>query len=323
MQMSGTVSSKSPPEHGSLEYDTPRSNPYMKQCLDTIPDTSGEGEGTKATTESRGNKEPVYAAPDEMNVFNNEAYATTRSLALKTEANIYSTMDALEKNADASSIQTNWKTNKKGLTYKRVPCYLISTFLLFISIGLASAALAIVLLRPDTTQSCNCMPNVETFNMLGTFQDRLDETSRELERSRQENRMLASLVAELSENTSALLAPLVAPTAESTASPSANVTQVLHNCTARVETQCRVRPGQRECQTPCVPETEPDSIATNFQCIRLESEEPNPLIGIIDVTGGEVLCLCYVIEINDNGPQRHPVDCALRATRCSLANLQA
>lgn len=314
--MSDIVSSKSPPEHGSLEYDTPRSNPYIKPRLDMVPENSEETKEPVYAAESRGNKEPVYAAPDEMNVFNNMAYA---SLTLQAEANVYSTMDALQKNADAASIHTNRKTDKKGLAYQRILCYLIFTLLLFISTGLASAALAMVLLHPDPTQNCNCMLNVETLNMLGTFQNRLDETSRKLERSRQETRKLASLVAELSENTSTLLAPPVAPTA---ASLSTNVTQVLHNCTTKVETQCRVSLEQRECQTSCVPEMEPGSVATNFQCIRLESEEPNPLIGMIDVTGGEVLCLCYVIEINDNGPQRHPVDCALRATRCTLANLQ-
>lgn len=314
--VSRNLSSSSALELGPPEYDIPRSNPYTKGSLSTLGEMSG-GERKERMEPEYAAPGPEYAAPDEMNVFNNMAYVTNGTLAQQAEDNIYSTVNAPPKNK-ATPMQEILKTNKKK-THQKVLCSLIYALPLFLSIGLASAALVVVLL---STQGCNCTPTVESLNTLSTFRDRLDKTSRELEQSRQETRMLATLVAELSENTSTLLAPLVAAADESMGLPTTNITRVPHNCTTRVETQCRVQPGQRECQTPCVHETEPGTVTVNLQCIRLESEEPNPLIGMLDVTGGEALCLCYVVQVNDNGPQTHPVDCALRATRCSVTNLQ-
>ena len=366
--MSDTVGPNDLRQKKPTEYDTPQSNPYTALHLSTIAERSGEGKGGKreqeyaaATAgEKTGHMDPVYAAPDEMNVFNNTAYSApdemnvfnntaygaAGSLSPQTEPNIYTTMDILQKNSDQVSAQTSWKADKKSfITYHRVFFCTIYTVTLFVSIGLASAALFMVALQNDTTrQSCNCMQNTETLNMLDTFQDQLDQTSRALERSQRETRVLAAAVAELSENTSVLLAPAttvartvvptvvptVDPTVDTTAPPSTdatpppstNITRVPHNCTTKEEATCRITPGQRECQTPCVPEIQQGSLAINFQCIRLESEEPNPLIGLLDVTNGEAICLCYLVDINDNGPSTHTVDCVLRVTRCALVDLQ-
>lgn len=360
----------SPCEKKSMEYDTPRSNPYTALNLSTMVERSREGKGGKPQAEytavtAAEKTDPIYAAPDEMSVFNNTAYGATGSLSLQTEPNIYTTMDGLKKNGDEVSVQTSIKVDKRGLTYHRALFCTICTVLLFLSVGLASAALVMVVLRSDPTQSCNCVQNTETLNLLNTFQDQLDRTSRALERSQEETRMLASAVAELSENASALSVPattaptaapttptvpntaapttptvantaapmtptvpntaaLTTPTVEGTGPPSTNITRVLHNCTTREEATCHIQPGQRACQTPCVSEVQQGSVAINFQCTRLESAEPNPLIGILDVTGGEAICLCYLVDINGNGngQSTHGVDCALRVTRCTLVDLQ-
>jgi hypothetical protein len=304
-----------------MEYDIPPSNPYTVSQHGAITVVSGEGKEPEYTTADvrPAGREPVYAAPDEMNVFTNSAYGTTRIPSW--QANIYSSMDIPQKKSDAISTQTNRKTENEGRAYQKILCCAICMLSFFISIGLASATLAVVLLpRSNTPQSCNCTQNIETQNMLGNFQARLDQTSRELEDSRQETIKLASLVTELSFNTSALLAPLIAPTVETIDAPGTNITNILHNCTTTVESQCLILPGQKQCVTDCAPEREAGSVAINFQCTRLQTEEPNPLIATLDVKDGEAVCLCYVAQINNIGQQSHPVECALRVTRCTLTN---
>lgn len=297
----------------SWEYDTSHTNPYIKRSLGTI---MGEQSDTK---------EPEYAAPDEMSVFNNKAYGTNRTFVPPAE-NIYSAPEAPNLRQKHAEIGQTMLHHGEA-TRQRVLCSIICALVLFISFSLASIALIMVLLPSTITttpQSCNCTQTVDSLNMLASFEERLNETSSRLKESQRETRMLASLVAELSENTSSLLAPLVPPMDEVTGSLSINVTKVPHKCTTQVETRCRVQRGQRQCQTPCIHETVAGSVAINFQCIREESAEPNPLIGILDITGGEALCLCYLVQFNSNNPQAtHPVDCALRVTRCQLADLQA
>lgn len=282
-------------------YDTPRCNTYM-----TTAKRAGDLE------------EPEYAYLDEvkeLKVSNNVAYAA--SITLRAQ-NVYSTPDEpLKQEEDEIAEKAR---SKRGLSYRNTLCSLLCGLFVLVSLGLASSALAIALWSFGTTErecDCSAMESHVTFR-LNSFEQTLQETAQKLAQSREEVRMLSELVAEYYQNATALRTP---EKQDEGVSPSTNITRVVHDCNTSVESVCTVDPIVGTCQTPCVPEkTQPLSIATNFQCIRLESDEQNPLVGVLDVAGGEVLCLCYVLSID--GLQRtHPVDCALRVTRCSLANI--
>ena len=78
-----------------------------------------------------------------------------------------------------------------------------------------------------------------------------------------------------------------------------------------------VLPTVGQCATTNVAETQPGSMAVDFQCIRMESAEQNPLVATLDVANEGVICLCYVVE-TEGRERTDAVVCGLRVTRCSI-----
>ena len=286
-----------------LPYDTPRCNIMM-------------------TVKRAGNPDdPVYAYPDmvradELKIRDNVAYAT--SITAQAQ-NVYSTPDKPLKE-DEIAERARSKRYTRSSPYRNALCNLLCCLSMLVSLGLASSALAMALWSFGTTeQECDCVPMEShiTFR-LDSLEETLQETAQELARSKEEVKMLSALVVEYYRNTTAAL---TTPEKQGVGmSSSTNITRVVHDCNTSVEAVCTIDPVVGTCQTKCVPETQPDSITTNLQCTRLESDEQNPMIGVLDVADEQVLCLCYVLSL-DGLARTHPVDCALRVTRCSLANI--
>lgn len=296
--MSGAVFNSS--HSGIMEYDTPKSRT------------------AKVAEEKRGTEEPFYAIPDEMNVKNNTAYVASGNFTLQpANANIYSMPETTERKKEIMQPERNRIVHCRGAL-----CVLITALSVLLAIALAVTALTMVFLASNTGYGCNCtFEGSQITNRLAFIEHRLNLTDKGLEQSLDAFEMLSVHVTELAENTSTLLSPVSGTEMSSIPPPSVNVTDLLHNCTSRIEAQCTVLPSQGKCQTPCTSEEMPGFVAVNFLCIRLESDEQNPLIGVLDVTGGEALCLCYVQQF-DGQRRTHAVDCALRVTRCSVRNLQ-
>ncbi len=340
--------------NAAAQYDVPRSNPYMALSLCTTNKRSPEERNRldlanlrSPDDEREPQEEPQYASPDEMKVISNKAYAANgRSLAQQSgnfteqvaETNYYTLADDTPLKADTlvPRRQPRDETNQQ-LCCPKALCFAICTIAFFLAIGLSGASLTIVLLSstaspssPPPQQPCSCLPSQQQDNpqlttSLLAIERRLNQTNEAIEQGKLNVRTLTRLVTEISENTSMLLlaAAVTDPptTAEmTTAMPPRNVTGVLHNCTTSVEANCTVPLMLGVCTTECVSEFKDNTVAINYQCIRLESLEQNPLIGILDVAGGDAFCFCYVVEVQ--GRRRtHLVDCGLRVTRCALADL--
>lgn len=273
--------------------------------------------------------EPVYAAPDEMNVRNNKAYDSSSTFTLQVppppipaQQNIYFTPGE-PPTATATKDEATEKGEKGGTPRccGKAFAIVVCAFLLLLAIGTGGTALAMELYTWDGNDmpTCGCAVSAQSEETAGEalrqVEGTLNQTRVELEQSVRELDNLSLRVAELSENVQNLTSLSLAPPP-----PGPGIGHLLQNCTTRTEAACTVDPEVGKCQTPCTNETQPGSVALNFQCLRLESPEQNPLIGVLDVTNGLALCLCYVLEF-DGLPRSSPVKCVLKVTRCSLVNL--
>lgn len=294
-----------------VEYNTPLSNIYNSPQSATYntPRSTADAKTMSLNSQDQG-MEPVYAAPDEMNIIGNKAYTATNTFTMQEvppEAHFYSVPgDAEEKEISETGEQSSTACCCKFLIV------LIYTLLLILAIGVGGTALTMVLYNSHFAQPCDCQQTLNTPQITDTLtliELRLNQTGRELAQSQNQVQMLSTRLAEFSNNITN--APVL---------PSQNISNVPYNCTTSIEAQCTVDPALGACVTPCTDENRPGSVAISFQCLRLESDEFNPLVGVLDVTNGLALCICYVIEVEGTS-RTHPVECVLKVTRCPLVDL--
>ena len=95
--------------------------------------------------------------------------------------------------------------------------------------------------------------------------------------------------------------------------------QALYNCSTRVEASCTVEADIGQCITDSVPVTCANSTFLHSDCVRVDSREQSPLVGVMDITAGQMMCLCYVVEIG-GVTRTHPTQCSLLVTRCLTVN---
>jgi len=93
----------------------------------------------------------------------------------------------------------------------------------------------------------------------------------------------------------------------------------LRNCSTTIEASCTVGVQVGRCITSRVPTTRENSIVVHSSCVRTNSNEQTPLVGVVDATDNQLECLCYVIEI-DGVRRSHPTRCNLLVTRCETQN---
>ena len=313
-------------------YDTPQSNSY-----DTPqPSVYAKIEASEMSLGVESHEvqpEPVYAAPDEMNVINNKAYGSTATLSAQTVQsgpNIYGVnVYSLPGESEAKEIvSTDQEERPRRNCCARFMLVLLCGFLLFLVIGLASAALALTLYHNYIKEPCECATtqDAQTTHALNRIEERLNQTSKALESSHRQVGTLAEQVSELTANQTEIrrLATQVAENishALTNGDSSRELSTVINNCTSTIEAQCTVYPAVGQCETtPLVQEHQPGSIAVSFQCLRQQTFESAPLVAVLDTTDGLATCICYVLEVN--GLHRaHPVECALKVTRCGTLDL--
>ena len=316
------------------DYDVPRSNPYLTLSLCTVTPPLRQGLHTvnamRASEERDTPLEPQYASPDEMKVVANRAYALNNGTPTPPshETHFYALPDEISlKTPTLPTAKHPGDGNEdRSLRCRMALCFAACTVAFLLAVGLAGSSLVLVLISQQTSppppqvaaplpqEPCSCDTS-QLSSAISGIEERLERTNLEAEQERDRVQILAELV----ENATSLLA--VEPPTREVIAPRQNVSGILHDCKSSIEANCTVPLDLGVCTTPCINEIVNDTLAVNFQCIRLESFEQNPMIGVLDITGGQAFCFCYVVEAH--GRRRtHLVDCALRVTRCSLAHVQ-
>ncbi len=310
-------------------YNVPRCNTY------TDADPGAEQDG--GYDQGRQYARVASIVVDEIPVQDNNAYGYTSRAKIdpEHEEELYAVPHC--NHEGATKKQTNG--SKPGTRGCCVTMGIISVlFIAALALAAASLALFLILNGYQTCSNYSCisrMPteihsdnssNSEAKHVLNLLQTELTETKRKVfilenkmreytQNQTQRNQMLDSRIT----NHTTLLHSLIrANTANESnyadISPSVNN---VFNCSTSVEASCTVEASVGQCLTPRVAVTHNNSVLMSSDCVRTDSNEPNPLVGVLDVTDGLLECLCYVIEINDI-PTSNPTQCSLVVTRCKI-----
>ena len=262
--------------------------------------------------------EPEYTYPDDnltITTISNEAYGMT-------------VMPPVEPARELTISKQETVSDQAKCGSKSLIMQIITLLLGLLAVALAASALhrseACDCVSPvvDSTQTeemiADALNNVEarlnqTNLELKHFEARLNQTNLELEQSQEQVRMLSAQVAQLSENVTQALDPAPVPT-----QPPLSL---LHNCTRTVEEQCTVSPVLGGCNTDDIIMVHNDSVVTSLQCVRAEeSDEFNPLIATLDITGNLAKCICSVLNSFEGVTRASPVTCGLQVTRCAITS---
>ena len=273
----------------------------------------------------------LYARVDSL-IAENEEIVTQDNNAYESS----STYKATKINVDnfPSCKNPNKKAKKRTGRMKRSQQCCKATcaalILLMAAVALAEASLALVLalqvLRPtnfytSTTQQKEhtSYPNSSTTATLKESEETRDQVVAALEMK------IANLNASQVQLQDQLLSRIIsiATAVQQLVSNETEITQPplaspgLRNCSTTVEASCTVGIAVGRCITARVPSVRNGSIVVHSSCTRTNSNEQNPLVGVLDVTDNQLECLCYVIEI-DGVRRRNPTLCNLLVTRCKI-----
>lgn len=277
-------------------------------------------------------------SPDAIQLRSNNAYVSTSGTFTLKEGNFYSSVQSKEKdsclqNKETLQQQDTYRTrhhHHRRRHYHHIHfCVGAAVFLSTVAMALGSTALAVIAhagwpqhqqtstaITTENAGYCNCSGEISS------IEERLNRTYHSLKASQSDidtlSLQLESLLAYVNASRESPTTTLPATTTPGQRMNSTG-TGFLHNCSTRLEARCTVEPDAGQCATTTVPRSIPDTVTTELQCVRTESPEQNPMLAMLDITGNEATCLCFVIEIYDM-ERNHPVECILRATRCSVAD---
>ena len=256
------------------------------------------------------NMEPEYAYPDDnltVTTRSNEAYGMTGVPPVEPDRKLEPATSKQE------NISDQVKYGSKSLILQII--MLLLGLLVILAVALAASAL-------HRSEVCDCVSNLSPVvdntqieemiaDALSSVEARLNQTNLELEQSQEQVRMLSAQVAQLSENVTQALDPAPVPT-----QPPLSL---LHTCNSTVEQECTVSPLLGNCITNEVVMVDNDTVVTSLQCVRAEeSDEFNPLIATLDITGNLGKCICSVLSGFEGVTRASPVTCGLQVTRCAL-----
>ena len=280
-------------------------------------------------------EDPNYvASPESIQISENASYVASGSYTLRELTNI----NSLPSNPLKTEKTTTVSKAERSGNCQRVILAICGVIALMMTAVIASTALCLIILAPSSNPACNCTNSYNT-NTMGNTTDSMLITDSMLTRFVTDSmltRFLDSLESKINQTNSKieasqnefemkhnrLLEKINAVSSSHLGSSwqgndSLLFTSLLQNCTSRIESQCTVEPSVGRCMTANVVEQQPGSIAVDFQCIRMESVEQNPLVATLDVANEGAICLCYVVE-TEGRERTNAVVCGVRVTRCSL-----